>query len=238
MSWKERFIFIAHRGASAYEPENTIRAFMKAIELGADVVELDVRATAEGIPVVVHDESLERIAGVPKRVSELSIDELKKYRVFGKEPIPTLDEALEYLDNRVGIFIELKEKGLEDKVLEIINRYRIEENILLISFHIDILRRIREMNSKIDIGLITVRHVDLRQILKLRPFAILPQYSIVNPRTVKEIHAHKLRVYVWTINDISLGVKMMNYGVDGIATDRPDIRHQIAKQRTLTRYLK
>ncbi len=111
--WKKRFLIIAHRGASAYEPENTLRAFRKALEMGADAIELDVRQSADGVIVVVHDEDLKRIAGIGKRVRECTYSELSQIRVLGSEPIPKLEDVLSEFGNRIPLFIEVKEAGFE-----------------------------------------------------------------------------------------------------------------------------
>ncbi len=237
MSWKQRFVFIGHRGASAYEPENTIRSFMKAIEMGVDAVEMDVRLTKDGIPIVIHDEDLKRVCGVDAKVRDLTLEEVKKYKVFGSEPIPTLEEALNAIDSRVGVLIELKEVGIESKVLEIVDKLGLKENVLIISFYLEALEKVRQLDSSIDVGFITARTpIPIRELEKLKVFAVLPKFSIVTPMLVKELHAKRFRIYVWTVNDVATAIRMINYGVDGIATDKPDIRFSIAKQVNLLKY--
>ena len=237
MSWKQSFVLIGHRGASAYEPENTIRSFMKAIEMGVDAVEMDVRLTKDGIPIVIHDEDLKRVCGVDAKVRDLTLEEVKKYKVFGSEPIPTLEEALNAIDSRVGVLIELKEVGIESKVLEIVDKLGLKENVLIISFYLEALEKVRQLDSSIDVGFITARTpIPIRELEKLKVFAVLPKFSIVTPMLVKELHAKRFRIYVWTVNDVATAIRMINYGVDGIATDKPDIRFSIAKQVNLLKY--
>lgn len=206
--------------------------------MGADAVELDVRRSRDGVPVVVHDEDLKRIAGVDKKVSDLSLEELKKIKVLGRELIPTLDEVLSEFGNKIPLFVEVKDEGIEDKVAESINAYGVYDNILIISFNYNVLAKIRESLSRVDVGLLTYRYpLPLSEAAKLKAFAILPRYNIVNPRTVKELHAKNLKVYAWTINDVSIALKVTSYGVDGFATDNPLIKSDLNKQRKLTKFM-
>jgi len=237
VSWRERFVIIAHRGASFYEPENTIAAFKRALELGADVIELDVRFSAEGIPVVVHDEDLSRLAGISKKIREMTLNEIRNVKVFGREPIPTLEEALEFIDRKAGVFIELKEVGLEDRVVEIVERLNLVDNVMIISFHLEALIKVRGLRKDIDVGLISSRRLlDLRRLSSLGVRALLLRYDVVTPMMVKEAHARGFKVFTWTINDVALAKRYVDYGVDGIATDRPDIRRELEKHVTMSKY--
>ncbi len=234
---EEKFIIIAHRGASALEPENTIAAFRKAVELGADAFELDVRKTMDGKLIVLHDDNLKRVANIDKKVSELTYEDIKNVRVFGKEPIPTLEEVLNIFINRIPIFIELKDEGMEEDVVRMIERYRAMDNVLIISFNYASLRKVKQLNSAIDIGLLTYRYpMPIDEAVRMKAYAILPRYNLVTPNIVREIHAKKLKIFTWTINDVSLALRMLSYGVNGIATDNPGIRGLLQKQTTLTKY--
>ncbi|ADM27934.1 glycerophosphoryl diester phosphodiesterase [Ignisphaera aggregans DSM 17230] len=234
---EEKFIVIAHRGASALEPENTIAAFRKAVDMGADAFELDVRRTSDGKLIVLHDDNLKRVANIDKKVSELAYDDIRNIKVFGKEPIPTLEEVLEIFANRIPIFIELKDEGIEEEVVRLIEAYKAIDNVLIISFNYESLKRVKQINSSIDIGLLTYRYpIPIDEAVKMKAYAILPRYNIVTPNIVREIHAKKLKIFTWTVNDVALALKMISYGVNGIATDNPGIRSSIQKQTTLTKY--
>lgn len=228
MDWRRAFLVIAHRGASVYEPENTLSAFRRALDMGADAIEFDVRRSKEGLPVVIHDEDLRRVAGVDRKVSELTLEELKKIKVFGKDFIPTLDEVLAELNNRTTLFIEIKDEGIENKVVESVKKYGVCNNVLVISFNYTVLAKVKEIFSKLDIGLLTNRYpIPIKEATRLKAFAILPKYNLTSLQLVKEIHSKGLKVYVWTINDPSLALKMISYGVDGIATDNPMLKARI-----------
>jgi glycerophosphoryl diester phosphodiesterase len=135
----------AHRGYSAEYPENTLLAFEKAIELGADYVELDVRECRDGHLVISHDATLERQASLSKRISELTVEQLKTIDVGHGQYTPTLKEVLELCQGKIGIHLEIKEVGLTGKIATLIQDYQMEEDVIFSSFqHIEILR-VREI---------------------------------------------------------------------------------------------
>ncbi|NPA96120.1 MAG: glycerophosphodiester phosphodiesterase [Crenarchaeota archaeon] len=237
--WMNRFIFIAHRGASAYEPENTLRSFKRAIEMGADAIEFDVRITKDGSAVVIHDEDLKRVASADAKVRELTVSELKRYLVYGTEPIPTLEEVLDEIGGKLPLFIEIKDIEVTSKVVSELKKRGLINEAIVISFHEEALRIARSEDSSILTGLISARrNIGIRDIVKHRVNAFLPRHDVVTPRLVRECHAHGLRVYAWTVNDPSIAMKMISYGVNGIATDKPDLKRSVSKQQTLLKYLK
>lgn len=219
---------IGHRGARAYEPENTIRSFARALELGVNAVELDVRKTRDNELVVIHDDKVDRTTNGKGLVSELTLKEIKSFITDKGEKIPTLEEALDFLDRKVKILIELKEVGVEDKVMKIVKDKGLEDNVIIISFHEEALRRIREINDKVEMGLIYVKHKDpIKAALDLKANYLLPMYKFVHSAFVKKAHQNGLKVIVWTINTLEEAHEYANKGVDGIASDKPDILKQI-----------
>ncbi len=118
-----------------------------------------------------------------------------------------------------------------------IRRHDVQDNVLVISFLYNILARIKEIDPSIEIGLLTYRYpLPIKEGKKLRALAILPRYNLVTPRSLQELRAHGFRVYAWTINDVTLASRIVGYGVDGIATDRPDLKTALARQQTLLKY--
>ncbi|MEM3956334.1 MAG: glycerophosphodiester phosphodiesterase family protein [Candidatus Bathyarchaeia archaeon] len=215
---------IGHRGAKAYEPENTILSFKRALELGVNAVELDVRRTKDGEIVVIHDAEVDRTTNGKGLVSDLTLKEIKELSTEKGEKIPTLDEALAFLDRKVKVLIEIKEVGIEEKVLEIVKSRGLEDNVIIISFHEDSLKKVREMSGVIKTGLIYVRHKDpIKAALSLKAQYLLPMYKFVYPSLVKRAHENGLKVIVWTINTPEEAREYARMGVDGIASDRPDI---------------
>ncbi|MCW4035362.1 MAG: glycerophosphodiester phosphodiesterase family protein [Candidatus Bathyarchaeota archaeon] len=215
---------IGHRGAKAYEPENTLRSFSEAITLGVDAVELDVRKTKDNQLVVIHDGNVDKTTNGKGLVNELTLEEIKKLVTDKNETIPTLDEALTFLGKRVKILVELKEVGLEADVLGLVEQKGLVDNVILVSFHEDALRKIRELNKDVQTGLIYVRHKNpIKAALDLKAQYLLSLYRFTHSANVKKAHEAGLNVIVWTINKKEEVAQYRNKGVDGIASDRPDI---------------
>jgi len=215
---------IGHRGARAYEPENTLRSFKKAIELGVDAVELDVRKTKDDQLVVIHDPDVERTTDGTGLVSELTLKEIKGFSAKKGEKIPTLKEALDFLDKKVKIIIELKEVGVEEKVLEAVREKRLQKNIVIVSFIEDVLRKVRELDEEVETGLIYVKHRNpVKAALELKASYLLPLYRFTHTANVKKAHESGLKVVVWTVNKPEEVAEYTKKGVDGIASDKPDI---------------
>jgi glycerophosphoryl diester phosphodiesterase len=215
---------IGHRGARAYEPENTLRSFRKAIELGVDAVELDVRQTKDLELVVMHDPTVDKTTNGKGSVKDLTLQQIKKLDAAKKEKIPTLDEALDFIDKKVKILIELKEMGYEDKVVEAIRERGLEKNVIVVSFHEDALRKTRALDSEIETGLIYATHKNpVKAGLELKAQYLLPLYRFVHTANVQKAHENGLKVIVWTINTAAEAEAYAKKGVDGIASDRPDI---------------
>ena len=215
---------IGHRGARAYEPENTLRSFQKAIELGVDAVELDVRKTKDNEIVVIHNVDVNKTTDGSGSVSELTLEEIKRFVTEKGEKIPTLEEVLDSVGKRVKILVELKETGIEEKVLGLIRGKGLIENVVIISFHEDALRKVRELDGEVATGLIYVRHKNpIRAALELKAEYLLSLYRFTHSANVKKAHEKGLKVIVWTINNEEEVAEYRKKGVDGIATDRPDI---------------
>jgi len=215
---------IGHRGARAYEPENTLRSFAKAIELGVNAIEFDVRKTKDNEIVVMHDETVDRTTNGRGLVRELTLAEIKRLVTDKGEKVPTLEEALDFLDRKVKILIELKETGIEDKVLKIVREKGLRDNVIIISFHEDAIKRVREIDEKVETGLIYIRHRNpIKAALELKANYILPFYGFAHSTLVKKAHQNNLKVSVWTINTLEEAREYAKRGVDGIASDKPDI---------------
>lgn len=215
---------IGHRGAGAYEPENTIRSFKKALEIGVDAIELDVRLTKDREVVVVHDPKVDRISNGKGLVTDLTLEQIKGLSVDKGEKILTLDEALDFLDNKARILIELKEQGYENKVLNTIRERGLEKTVILVSFSEDALGKVRELDRNVETGLIYVQHKNaIKAALELKAQYLLPLYRFTHTADVQKAHQNGLKVIVWTMNKPEEVDEYIKKGVDGIASDKPDI---------------
>jgi glycerophosphoryl diester phosphodiesterase len=141
---------IAHRGASGYEPDNTIRAFEKAIELGADMIELDVHLSRDGQPVVIHDAQIDGIA-----VKDLTVKELKRFNVGKGEQIPTFQEAIDCVKGRCQLYIELKGEDTEPPVVECIRRNGMQREVIIGSFDPTKVRRTKTLAPELMTSVLT-----------------------------------------------------------------------------------
>ncbi len=215
---------IGHRGARAYEPENTLRSFAKAVELGVDALEFDVRKTKDNEIVVIHDAEVDRTTNGKGLVSEFTLGEIERFVTEKGERVPTLREALDFLDKKVKIIIELKETGLEEEVVRQIHERALERNVVIVSFIENALRRVRDIDKEVETGLIYVRHKNpVKAASDLKANYLLPLYRFTHAADVQKAHENGLKVIVWTINSPDEVSEYAEKGVDGIASDRPDI---------------
>ena len=139
---------IGHRGAKAYEPENTLRSFRKALEIGVDAVELDVRKTKDNQLVVIHDADIKRTTNGKGLVSNLTLAQIKSFSTDKNEKIPTLEEALDCLDKKAKVFIELKETGIEQQVLQLVHKKQLSKSTVIVSFLEDALKKSENSTPK------------------------------------------------------------------------------------------
>ncbi len=215
---------VGHRGARAYAPENTLMSFKKAMEIGVDAVELDVRKTKDNQLVVIHDADVKRTTNGEGLVSELTLKEIKGFSAAGGEKIPTLQEALDFLDKKVKVFIELKEAGVEEQVLSKVNERGLGKSVVIVSFLEDALKKVRELDKGIEIGLIYAKHKNpVKAALELKANYLLAFYRFTHTANVQKAHQNGLKVIVWTINKPEEVEEYAAKGVDGIASDKPDI---------------
>jgi glycerophosphoryl diester phosphodiesterase len=215
---------IGHRGARAYEPENTLRSFKKALEIGVNAVELDVRKTRDHQLVVIHDADVKRTTDGKGLVSDLTVKEIKEFTAEKGEKIPTLKEALDFLDKKVKILIELKEEGVDEKVLSLVREGGLQKNVVVVSFSEEALRKVRKLDKEVETGLIYVKHKNpVKAALDLEASYLLPLYRFTHSANVQKAHENGLKVIVWTVNKPEEVAEYAKKGVDGIASDRPDI---------------
>ena len=216
------FLKVGHRGARAYETENTLESFKKAIELGANAIELDVRKTKDGKLVISHDDNLKKVYGKDVRINEASLKELKQ---LTENKIATLQEALEFIDNKVDkIFVELKEVGYEKKVLDVVKKEKLQDMVIVVSFHEQALLNVRKLDKTIESGLIYAKHKNpIDAALKVNAQYLVPLYRFTHTKNIEDAHKNILKVIVWTINTKQEVKEYIAKGVNGIASDKPDI---------------
>jgi glycerophosphoryl diester phosphodiesterase len=227
---QESILNIGHRGAKGHIAENTIASIHKAIELGADGIEIDVFLCKSGEIVLFHDKTLEKLTNGEGNIEDKNLDELRKLKVLNSpHSIPTLEEVLKSIDNDVFLNIELKGRNTAQGSLDLIRKYirknKIElNNILFSSFNWEELKDLRSLSDKVQLALITEEDplLAIDYALKLKAVAINPNYKDLNEQNIFNINDKGLKIYTWTVNSKIEIDKLKTLNVNGIITDFPD----------------
>jgi glycerophosphoryl diester phosphodiesterase len=216
---------VGHRGASGYAPENTLRSFQYAIDVGCDRTELDVRLSKDNEIIVIHDEEVSRITDGKGMVRDMSLAELKKLNCPDNQKLLTLQEVVDLCKNKIGLQIELKAEGTPQAVNELILENDIENGVVITSFDIGLLREIKRLNPKLKAGLLFREYSDgIWKLVEGIPLDFIgPQYSIVTARLVNKAHESGRVVYAYHVNEKDIGEKLIALGVDEIGSDFPKL---------------
>jgi glycerophosphoryl diester phosphodiesterase len=222
----------AHRGHSRAAPENTLSALRKAIESRADYVEMDVHLTGDGVIVLLHDRDLKRVAGVSRRLDELSFDEVRKLDVgswfdpaFAGERVPTLEEAIHLCRGRIKMNIELKvfgsDRRLAAAVARLIREQAFESDCVITSLDYEALLEAKRHNPRLRMGLI-IAHA-LGDVNRLDVEVLSVRADWLSDDVLRTAHHLGREVFVWTINDARQMIRLIQRGVDNIITSDADL---------------
>jgi glycerophosphoryl diester phosphodiesterase len=235
----------AHRGGAAYGDENTAAAFGRAVALGYRYLETDVRATADGVPVVFHDDTLARVLDRPQQVGELRWADLATIRSGGQSVVPRLDEVLDGWPG-MRFNIDVKSDDAVQPVVDLVGRARAVDRVLLTAFSD---ARTARMRAALGPGLAT--SLGSRGVARLwaasrtgrggrrvargvAAVQVPPRYgrlAVVDRRFVRHAHRLGLQVHVWTIDDPAQMHQLLDLGVDGIMTDHVTVLRDVYRQR-------
>ena len=226
-------LVIAHRDASAVEPENTLRAFERSIQMGAQMIELDLHCTRDGHVVVIHDDDLRHTTNARGRVSQLSLEEVRRADAGKGEHVPTLQETLELTRGRVQLYLEIKAAAAAQETLRIVREFQCEKEVLLASFDLEMMRRLGHEVNDMEIGLIlgtpslnpVTRWREACPWVALRHFpyqTLCMQVKMCSAILARKIKQQGKKLYVWTANSQADYARMIARHVDGIVTDTPD----------------
>jgi glycerophosphoryl diester phosphodiesterase len=220
---------IGHRGSAVTEPENTLRALRAGMRC-ANFVEVDVRTSRDGIPVILHDPTVDRTTDGTGSVSDLTLLELKTLDAGKGETIPTLGEVLSLVKGTCGLVVELKEERDPTPILDQIARTSVEP-LLIVSFHDDPLKEVKRTLRHARTGFIFSHAYPnpLEIAMVLHADMIFPRFDLVTPTLVEEAHFRNLMVVAWILNspeEIHQAVEMQ---VDGFATDDPCQARRVLK---------
>ena len=235
----------AHRGASAYAPENTMEAFRLAQKMGADGIELDVHLTCDGEILVTHDENVRRVTGVDAQVSSLTLaqaqalDACNGMEAYRGARLPALCEVLDFLKgNGMTLNIELKTgevlyPGLEEKTVEMVHRFGLADRVLYSSFNHYSLVLVREVDPQAKIGLLySEAMVDPALYAQhLRADAIHPEYrTLAVPGAVEGCKRANVRIHPWTVNAEADMRALCGIPCEAIITNHPDIARRVVDE--------
>ncbi|MBO0349405.1 glycerophosphodiester phosphodiesterase [Phormidium pseudopriestleyi FRX01] len=229
---------IAHRGYSSIAPENTLAAFLAAIEHQADSIEFDVQLSADGVPMVIHDSTLTRTTRIRGKVRKKTLEQIKRREAgswfdlrFKGEPIPTLEEALSALQNiKKFIYIEVKTHSYwtDEKIDELIDmllKYQFENRCIIASFNASFIDRIRERSDNFSFAyLVANRTAFRRQLTKAAQAGntvMMSKYKLLikNPSLISLSRAQGVDIVAWTVDKPKDLEKLLDLGIVRIATN-------------------
>ncbi|MBC7264642.1 MAG: glycerophosphodiester phosphodiesterase [Chloroflexi bacterium] len=242
--YTSRPLIFGHRGAPEMAPENTLAAFEAARQMGADGVELDTLLTADGVPVVCHNLTVDKTTNGAGRIRDLTVKQIKTldagswfHSSFTGERIPTLQEVLEWAGDDMLLNIELKslslrDEGLERAVLHLMYQYELTERVIISSFNPFAIRRVKMLDPGIQTGLLyapalpmPLRRAWLRPLA--HPNALHPHHTMVSPDYLQWARNRGYRVNTWTVNEPAEMRRLTRLGVDIIITNQPDVLHKV-----------
>lgn len=233
----------AHRGFSGKYPENTMLAFKKAIEEGADGIENDVHYTKDGVLVVIHDEKVDRTTNGSGYIKDMTYEEISAldasytFEEFGVQHVPTLREYFELVkDKDIVTNIELKTgvyeyPGIEKMVYDMIKEFDIKDRIIISSFNHYSILRMKAIDPTIKCGLLEESWLVNAgaYVASTGVECYHPMYKNMTPEVVKEIKSHGLEINTWTVNDKSEIREMFERGVDSVISNYPDVVNDVKK---------
>ena len=224
-------VIVGHRGVAGHAPENTLAGFTRAIELGLTHVELDVRLTKDGVPVVHHDASVVKLTHGSEPLRELTLAEVKALPVAEGRSVPSLDAVLDLVDGKLGLLIDLKSANALQPVLDRIEARGIARAVLLASFDSQVLCEVKRRTPEVKTCLLFRHPVGFffrRNERRLWAAVescgceyIGPRASVVTRELVERAHTVGRKVYAYHVN-ARRGPRMLAWGVDAIGTDRPE----------------
>ena len=229
------FVNYAHRGASHYAPENTVSAFDLGLSMGANGIETDVQLTGDGIAVLFHDDTLERMTGEPGAVCDYTYEELCRFWVVKedrRDRIPTLEAFLDrYADKDITFALELKKPGTHKVVADAVRKYGIGNKTVVTSFLFEELLALRAYAPELTAGYLT-KDIDDEKLQKMRQAGVdelCPKAAEITPEKVEYWHAQGFNVRAWGVFTPELMEQAYRAGVDGMTVNFPDLLTELMK---------
>jgi len=230
-----KILIIGHRGAEAYEPENTLRSFRRAVELGADMVELDVHhISKDGRLVVMHDGTLDRTTDGTGRIEDHTAEEIQALDAGQGEHVPLLDDVLAFAKGTIQVNLHTELGTAAPDVLSAIVESDMLDEVLVTAGNPEVLRRYRELSADVRIGLLGTSYQSdafKDMVAEIGMTVLTPNYRFVRPELVQWAHDRDMPVYTWAsyVYDREELIRLIRAGVDGIGTSRIDLVRTIAE---------
>ncbi|NJC28032.1 glycerophosphodiester phosphodiesterase family protein [Neolewinella antarctica] len=234
---RPRPLIIAHRGASGYALENSLDAFRKAVELKADMIELDVFTLKDGRVVCFHDGDLKRLTGTEGKIVDYTLAELNQLTLSDGSRIPLLSDAMKVMDKQLRLNVELKGPGTAEPTYRIIEEAIREQGWKIEDFHIssfrhDELKQMRALDDRIEIGILPhgspVAAMEVGK--EVGAYSINAYLGSLNPESVAELHDAGFKIFAWTVNSHGDIRRLLDLGIDGYITNYPDRVGQVAAE--------
>ncbi|RLA25001.1 MAG: glycerophosphodiester phosphodiesterase, partial [Gammaproteobacteria bacterium] len=240
VEFEDRAQVIAHRGASATAPENTLAAVKQAIIDQADWVEIDVQETADGEVVVFHDSDFMKLANIDLKIWNATMEDLAQIDIgshfdtrFNAERVPTLRQVLAASKGKIGVIIELKYYGhdqqLEQRVAEIVEAEQMQASIMIMSLQNDKVQKMKELRPEWQVGLLTSTAIG--DLSNTDADFLAVNFGLAKRRFIQSVQHNDKQVFVWTVNDAPTMSRLIGRGVDGLITDQPEVARKVLQYR-------
>ena len=218
-SFKTKLI-IGHRGGEGVE--NSLGAIKNSIDKKIDYVEIDIQRTKDNYYIVNHDKTFKRVAGINKSASDMTLKEIKKISLRGEEKIPEINEVLKLSKNKINLFIELKgktaDKKMVDDIVKLVKKEKMEKQVVFISMRYSVINYLKTKYKDLKTGFIYF--LFLGDMSKIKADYMLFSEDFVTENHIEQIHKHNKKAIVWTVNSPDSMKKYLDSAVDGIITDR------------------
>jgi glycerophosphoryl diester phosphodiesterase len=222
-----RPLVISHAACAGHAPENTLLGIRKAIELGAEAIEIDVQASADGVPVLMHDLTVDRTTNGSGAVAQLTLAELRALDA-GAEPVPTLAEVLDLTKGRVLLVMEVKQPGIEEQVARVVHEAEALDDVMAWSFFPQALEGMRAAEARVPCALLVAAEAvpqwpEMRyRALSLGVQGVSVFFLGINERVAEDCRCSGLALYSWTADQEPQIQRLIELDVDGICTNYPD----------------
>lgn len=225
---------IAHRGAPLYHLENTLSSFRKALDLGVDMIELDVRVTKDGHLVVLHDMTIDRVAEGKGNglVKHLTLRDLRKLKI-GRDHIPTVEEVIVFFKNKVGLVFDVKVKDAVVPLKKIMSENNFSKKVIISSFEKEIIKAFEDWRPEIETGLLCwfPNEGNIKFALENTVEYLHPYHFFLSKRKLDYLHDQGLKVNVWTVDYAWSISRSISQKVDGIITNNPVLLNRIKEEK-------